>query len=309
MVLNPIWFEKYRPTTFADYVFGDTKFASKVAEMLEQQTIPNLLLSGVQGTGKTTAARILLSELGVFESDVLKLNASDDNSIDVIREQVVGFTDTMPYGAFKVVLLEEADYISKNAQGALRALMEECSSDTRFILTCNYVNKLDPAIRSRCQQFHFGKHSLSKVMKRMIAILDAEQVKYDVDDVAMYVGTNLPDVRSIVQTLEQNSINGTLQPYTDSSATGGNFESLIAAIESGTIKSFKQNLPNIAETEWDEFYQCLYETIDRCNTITEPSQLDCAYVVIAKYAYQNAIVADKEINAYACLIELEGATK
>ena len=150
-----LWVEKYRPKTIDQYVFQDETLKAAVTKWLAEGNIPHLLLSGVQGAGKTSLSQILINEINIDETDVLMINASDENSVDTIREKIKGFISTWPMGDFKVVRLEEADYISLPAQGVLRSMIEDYSEVARFILTCNYENKIKPAIKSRCQHFRF----------------------------------------------------------------------------------------------------------------------------------------------------------
>jgi replication factor C small subunit len=149
--MKELWTEKYRPSTIDNYVFRDDTQREQVRTWIESKTIPHLLFSGAAGVGKTTLAKILINSLGVNTYDILEINASRDNNVETVREKIIGFVSTMPFGEFKVVLLDEADYLSPNAQAILRGVMETYASSARFILTCNYPNKVIPALHSRCQ--------------------------------------------------------------------------------------------------------------------------------------------------------------
>jgi len=155
--MKQLWTEKYRPNDIDGYVFRDEEQKAQVKTWIDEGAIPHLLFSGAPGVGKTTLAKILIKQLEIDDFDVLEINASRENSIDTIRDKITGFVQTMPFGDFKVVLLDEADYLSPNAQAALRGVMEEYHTTARFILTCNYPNRIIPALHSRCQGFHIAK--------------------------------------------------------------------------------------------------------------------------------------------------------
>ena len=155
--MKQLWTEKYRPNDIDGYVFRDEEQKAQVKTWIDSKSIPHLLFSGAPGVGKTTLAKILIKQLEIDDFDVLEINASRENSIDTIRDKITGFVQTMPFGDFKVVLLDEADYISPNGQAALRGVMETYHASARFILTCNYPNRVIPALHSRCQGFHIEK--------------------------------------------------------------------------------------------------------------------------------------------------------
>ena len=170
--MKELWVEKYRPKNIDDYVFRDQAQHNQVKSWLESKAIPHLLFSGAPGTGKTTLAKLLLHELEVDWGDVLQINASSENSVDVIRDKITNFSQTMPFGEFKYIILDEADYISPNGQAALRGVMEAYASTCRFLLTCNYERRIIPAIHSRCQGFKILKLDEKMFAERVITILE-----------------------------------------------------------------------------------------------------------------------------------------
>ena len=193
--MKELWTEKYRPRTDSDYVFRDEEQRGQVQGWINSGAIPHLLFSGAPGVGKTTLAKILINELEIDDYDVLEINASRENSIDTIRDKITGFVQTMPFGKFKVVLLDEADYISPNGQAALRGVMETYHASARFILTCNYPNRVIPALHSRCQGFHIEKVDQVEFTARMATVLVTEGVVFELDTLDTYVKATYPDLR------------------------------------------------------------------------------------------------------------------
>ncbi len=198
--MKELWTEKYRPSDIDGYVFRDEDQRAQVKQWIDTLTIPHLLFSGAPGVGKTTLAKILINQLGIDEYDVLEINASRENSIDTIRDKITGFVATMPFGDFKVVLLDEADYISPNGQAALRGVMETFHASARFILTCNYPNRVIPALHSRCQGFHIERVDHTEFTARIATVLVTEQVEFDLDTLDSYVKATYPDLRKCLNT-------------------------------------------------------------------------------------------------------------
>ena len=304
---NKLWIEKYRPKTLDDYLFHDNQLKKSVARWIEEdKIIPNLLLSGVQGTGKTTLAKILISALGVQAYDVLVINASDENNVDTIREKIISFATTLPIGEFKVFLLEEADYISQAGQGILRNLMEQASNTARFILTCNYNNKIIPPIRSRCQHYDFRPTDREEVMALATRILAREKVKFNFDDLENYVAIGYPDIRKIINLLQQNVHEGLLTGLEETRQDGDYKFKLLPLIEKDDWFAARKLLcANVANEEWGEVYRFLYENIDKCpKFLPDSEKWEEAIIIIAEHLYQDSLVSDREINAASMLIQL-----
>jgi replication factor C small subunit len=210
--MKELWTEKYRPRDIDGYVFRDDSQRQQVQGWIKSKSIPHLLFSGAPGVGKTTLAKILINQLGIDDYDVLEINASRENSVDTIRDKITGFVQTMPFGVFKVVLLDEADYISPNGQAALRGVMETYHASARFILTCNYPNRVIPALHSRCQGFHIERVDVTEFTARMATVLVTESVEFDLDTLDTYVKATYPDMRKCLNMCQMNSQEGRLVP-------------------------------------------------------------------------------------------------
>ena len=210
LILYELWVEKYRPKNIDGYVFRDEHQRKQVETWIKDKSIPHLLLSGNAGIGKTTLAKILINELGIEDYDVLEINASRTNSVEDVRDKITNFVQMIPFGPFKVVLLDEADYLSPNAQAALRGVMEEYHSTARFILTCNYPNRIIPAIHSRCQGFHVERTDLTEFTARVATILVEENIDFQLETLDLYVKVTYPDLRKCINLIQQNVNEGTL---------------------------------------------------------------------------------------------------
>lgn len=303
-----LWVEKYRPSTIDDYVFCNSNHKDIISTILKTGNLPHLLLSGTPGTGKTTLAKILTNELEVDPSDILTINASDENSVDVMRDKIKTFITTASFeSGIKVVHLSEADHISQPGQAILRSYLEEEYTDTcRFILTCNYTHKIIPALKSRCQHIEFNAHSKLSMFERLIHILDAEGVKYDAETLDSFVVTFGPDLRKIINELQRNSSTGTLVCNQSSETTSDAFTSLPNAIETGDWSTGRKTLAqNVSSDQWESLYTFLYESVETIPKFeNDQSKLEEAFIVIAEYAYKHNIVAEPLINATAMLINL-----
>lgn len=303
---HQLWTEKYRPQTINDYIFHDESQRSSIERMIKDNNISHLLFSGVQGSGKTTLAQIIIREIGVDPMDVLTINASDENSVDVMRDKIKNFISTFPMGKFKVVHLEEADYISLAGQAVLRRFMEDEYAETaRFILTCNYENKIIPAIKSRCQQFRFTASDKNDITEFTANILLQEHIRFDLDLLDMYVSVGYPDIRKIVNLLQQNSNNNILQSIASGGESGDyKFELLNVIGRDDWVTARTITCNNVLSEEWEDLYRFLYENLHKSPKYQSEDKWEAGIVIIADHLYKHALCADPEINAAAMFIRL-----
>ena len=302
--MKELWTEKYRPNDIDGYVFRDEAQKQQVATWIKEKTIPHLLFSGAPGVGKTTLAKILIHQLGIDEYDVLEINASRENSVDTIRDKISGFVQTMPFGDFKIVLLDEADYISPNGQAALRGVMETYASTARFILTCNYPNRVIPALHSRCQGFHIERIDQTEFTARMATVLVEESVQFELDVLDTYVKATYPDLRKCLNICQMNSTSGTLDaPHGDEGGSQEYKLEVVTLFKAGKIKEARQMLcKNARPEEMEDMFRWMYDNIDLWGESDE--KRDAAIIVIRNGLVNHAMVADPEINLSATLCEL-----
>jgi len=302
--MKQLWTEKYRPNTVNGYVFRDVVQKNQVQSWIDNRTIPHLLFSGSAGVGKTTLAKILINSLDVNKFDVLEINASRENSVDTIREKITNFVSTMPFGDFKVVLLDEADYMSPNGQAALRGVMETYSSSSRFILTCNYPNKVIPALHSRCQGFHIEKVDKTEFTARIAQVLIDEGIDFDIDVLDSYVKATYPDLRKCLNMCQMNSNDGIL--ITPNGDEGGTQDYKLIAVnlfKEGKIKDARKLLcTSIRPDDIEEVYRWLYDNLELFGDTDEKK--DKAILSIRTGLVNHSFVADPEINLSATLVEL-----
>ena len=302
--MKELWTEKYRPKTIADYVFRDDAQRKQVQGWVDSKAIPHLLFSGAPGTGKTTLAKVLINMLDIDEYDVLEINASRENSVENVRDKITNFVQTMPFGEFKVVLLDEADYISPNGQAALRGVMETYASSSRFILTCNYPNKIIPALHSRCQGFHIEKIDHTEFTARIATVCVEEGVEIDIDTLDSYVKATYPDLRKCLNLCQMNTVDGKLiKPNEGDSATADYKLAVVDLFKQGKILEARKMLcSQVRPEEMDELFRWMYDNLQLWGETQE--QQDSAILIIAKGLRNIPMVADQEINLSATLVEL-----
>ena len=303
--MKELWTEKYRPSSIGTYVFRDEGQRQQVSGWVQEGALPHLLFSGAPGTGKTTLAKVLLQELDVDSMDILEINASNENNVETIRNKITNFSSTMPFGDLKYVLLDEADYITPNGQAALRGVMEMYHTSCRFILTCNYPQRIIPALHSRCQGFHIEKLDIQEFTARLATICIDENVEIDLDTLDTYVQASYPDLRKSINLVQQNVIEGKLQrPQDGDSGTSDWMLNAIEMFKEGKYKDARTLICSQARPEeYDDVYKFMYRNLSLWGA-TEQTQ-DQAIVIIRNGLVKSVSCADPEINLAATLIELE----
>ena len=302
---HSLWVEKYRPTSLDTYI-GNEHLKSKVSVYLESGDLPHLLLYGKAGTGKTTLAKLLVNNI---ECDYMYINASDENSVDTVRNKVRGFASTMGFKDYKIIILDECDYITPNAQAALRNLMETFSKHCRFILTCNFVERIIDPIQSRCQSFQVIPPSKKEVAIHMTNILKEECVASKMDDIAGLVNAGYPDIRRVINSCQRQCVDGMLvvdkQSLVESDYKMKLMEIIKKESKKDAFKSVRKLLADSQVTDFAELYKLMYDEVDSYGT----GHIAECILIIAKYQLSDSQVVDKEINAMAMIIELLGVIK
>ena len=302
---NTLWVEKYRPFSLDTYI-GNEHLKSKVSMYLESGDLPHLLLFGRAGTGKTTLAKLLVNNI---ECDYLYINASDENNVDTVRNKVKNFASTIGFKDMKIIILDECDYITPNAQAALRNLMETFSRHCRFILTCNYVERIIDPIQSRCQSFQIIPPSKTEVAKHLHNILIQENVMDSPEDIKVLVETGYPDIRRVINSAQRNVVKGKLKLDTSSIIQNDYKLKLLKILETQDKKNafnqIRQLLADNKITDFADLFCLLYDEVDGYG---KGHVAECI-LIIARYELSDSQVVDKEINVMAMIIELLGVTK
>jgi len=296
-----LWVEKYRPQTLEEYV-GNETIKNKIADYLKQGSIQNLLFHGVAGTGKTTLAKLIAKNLNC---DLLYINASDERGIDTIRDKIIPFASTMSFNDVKIVILDEADYITPQAQATLRNVIESCSKTTRFIFTCNYLERIISPLQSRCQTFEITPPSKDEVIDLILEISVKEGFKINTlpntNNVLSIVDTHYPDIRKIVNTIQGSIVDGELK-IDNNSLKNTQLGGLVvdALIRKAKLSEIRQILADSGSREFDDLFKYIY---DKSPTLFGGKEGE-AILIIAKYQYEYTFVLEKEICIAAMLKKL-----
>ena len=297
-----LWVEKYRPQTLEEYV-GNEVIKNKIADYLEQGSIQNLLFHGVAGTGKTTLAKLIAKNLNC---DLLYINASDERGIDTIREKIIPFASSMSFNDVKIVILDEADYITPQAQATLRNTIEACSKTTRFIFTCNYLERIISPLQSRCQTFEITPPSKEVVTDLACRIMVDEYIKWETNDIISIINTHYPDIRKIINTMQGSVVDGGQGDYylkiDNNSLKNTQLGGLVvdALIRKAKLSEIRQILADSGAREFDDLFKYIY---DKSSVLFGDKEGE-AILIIAKYQYEYTFVLEKEICIAAMLNKL-----
>jgi replication factor C small subunit len=306
-----LWVEVYRPKKLSDYVWKNDSQRKQVERWITDGVLPHLILSGGAGIGKTSLVNVLFHELDVDKNDILIINASLENGVDIIRDKITNFSQGIPWGKMKYILLDEADYMSQNAQAMLRNLMESFHDVTRFILTCNYPHKIIPALKSRCQGYHFETLDKAHFTERALTILETEGIeiatKDDAKTLDSYIRASYPDLRKCINLLQQNSVGARLMAPSEE-AGGGSEDYMIKMVDlfraNRITEARKLIVAQARPEDFEDIYRFLYRNVDMFGD-TEELQ-NKAILIISRYLRDHGVSADPEICLSACLIELQG---
>ena len=298
---HSLWVEKYRPSKLDDYV-GNEHLKSKVSGYIENEDVPHLLFFGKAGTGKTTLAKLIVSSI---ECDFMMINASDENNVETVRNKVKNFASSMGFKKYKIIILDEFDYMTPQAQAILRNLMETFSRHCRFILTCNYIEKIIEPIQSRCQTFQITPPTKKDVAIQMSKILKSESVEFDPKDLVPIIDSSYPDIRKIINTCQLNSLKGKLQVDVQNLLDNDYKLKVLEVLKSNDDKrnkymKIRQTVLDSKATDFSDLYTLLYEKVDDYAGENTANVI----LVLGDGVAKSAIAIDKEIIAAATLIQI-----
>ena len=297
MKQHTLWIEKYRSQTLEQYI-GNDAIKARIADCIAKNDIPHFIFAGSAGTGKTTLAKLIVKNI---QCDYLYINASDENGIDTIRDKVKGFASTASFQPIKIVILDEADFLTQPAQAALRNLIEEYSAYTRFILTCNYVERLIEPLQSRCELHMLKPPTKGAVAKHIcISVLDVEGVTYEMSDIAQIVNLFYPDVRSIIKTLQQNVRDNKL---TITTIDDNWCKPLVEILKKRDSKAWYQVRQLVADSQVDDFQTAYRYMFDNLSEFSYGNDAQLS-VILDDFIWRAGVVPDKEINFSACIAKV-----
>ena len=298
---NTLWTEAFRPNTLEGYI-GNEHIIEKVKIFIANGDVPHLLFYGSAGTGKTTLAKIIANSV---DADLMYINASDENSVDAVRDKIKRYASTVGFKRWKIIILDEADYLTPNAQAALRNLMETYSKTTRFILTCNYVEKIIDPIQSRCQTFAIMPPNKTDVAKRLVSVLEEKQVQYDIKDIAAIINASYPDIRRAINTAQSCVIENRLTLDKASAIQANYMTEVLEMLKNAKDKkvaftNIRQCIADSKVRDFTPMYTFLYDNLDEF----AHGHIAPCILIIAESQFKDASVVDKEINIMAMFVNI-----
>lgn len=304
-----LWYTKHLPKTVDEYIFKDQDTREQILSYIENKDIPQLLLHGSAGTGKTSLAYLFKELLEIDDGDFLVINGSDENSVDVVRSKITNFVSSMAMSFdYKIVFINEADFLSAGAQGILRGKIEDFADNARFILTCNYPSKLTNELRSRFTEIKFDSLDKDEMAIRFASILKKEKVKgVDLEVIDGYVNGCYPDFRRLLTTAQASVRHGKLLPFSTANMSDASecMVQVIDFIENDKWSEARTFLAeSIPDNKWEECYKFLYDYLHEIGKFTDTKKWKSGIVVISDHLYRHSLVADPEINFAACLVRL-----
>ena len=299
---HTIWNEKYRPSSLENYVGNDT-VKKTFDNYIKSNDVPHLLLHGSAGSGKTTLAKIVANSIA--KDNFLYINASDANSVDTVRDKIKQFASSVGFGGLKIIILDECDYMTPNAQAALRNVIETFSKTTRFILTCNYVEKIIDPIQSRCQIFNIVPPSKKEVAQHLVQILEQESITYDKNDIVSIINISYPDIRRVINTTQQSVIEGKLHLDNSTLVEHDYFSKILNMLKSNASKKEKfdgirQIIADKHIRDYTQLYRYLYDNVDEYAS----GFVSTIILILAEAQYKDSFVVDHEINVMAMFVQI-----
>jgi replication factor C small subunit len=294
---HTLWIEKYRSENLEQYI-GNDVIKSRIEDCIEQNDIPHFIFAGTAGTGKTTLAKLIVSNI---KCDYIYINASDENGIDVIREKVKGFASAASFQPLKVVILDESDFLTQPAQAALRNIIEEYSASTRFVLTCNYIERLIEPLQSRCEIHMLKPPSMGEVAKHVVTnILEVENVKFDIKEVAALIKDSYPDVRSIIKNLQAGTKDNQFTFTVSSTDWLNKLTDVLASRDKKAWYTIRQLVADVQVDDFQTAYRYMFDNLEKYS-FGHDAEIS---VVLDDFIWRAGVVPDKEINAMACIAKI-----
>ena len=302
---HTLWVERYRPVNLDNYI-GNEHLKTKVSKYISTGDIPHLLLHGKAGTGKTTLAKLLVSNV---DCDQMYVNASDENNVETVRNKIKMFASSVGFKDLKVIILDECDFLTPNAQAALRNLMETFSKHCRFILTCNYVERIIDPIQSRCQSFQIVPPDRKQVAQHLVNILTNENIQYDVKDIATIVNGGYPDIRRVINGAQRQVVDSKLM-IDENTIVQNDYKNQVLDIlktqdKKNSFKNIRQLLADSKVSDFSDLFRLMFDTVDDWG---QGHIAECI-LILSKYQQSDAVVVDKEINIMAMFVEIIGSIK